>query len=294
MSVPASTALELLLHGHRPGAHVREVASIDIVGPDAVSFADGQLTQELVTLPNGEAAWSFLLTPQGKTVGIVRVWRRSDEYVTLIVEPQWQEVIEERLRSFLFRTNAEISSKTFLVTSVRSRHGLGMVDGAFSAGWEPLSGYDTQSTEPIAGAETLNSDEYETLRIAAGIASNLRELTEERIPNELGIIDSAVSFTKGCYVGQELVARIDSRGRTLHRLTNFVLDADWSVNPGTDLLREHEVVGIVTSVAPLLIDGRRWLLGYIHHSVADYEHVFLPGGTVVTPLPREALLSSIG
>ena len=85
--------------------------------------------------------------------------------------------------------------------------------------WGGLAGYDLLGADPVApdGAVAVSQDDYEAARIEAGFPRHGAELDERTIPAEAGLVEASVSFTKGCYTGQELVARIDSRGSNVPR-----------------------------------------------------------------------------
>ncbi len=113
-----------------------------------------------------------------------------------------------------------------------------------------------------AGAVPAGPDAYETARIEAGIPRFGQDISPENFPGECGILDRAVSFSKGCYPGQETVARMHYRGhpnRTLHR---FVLDGP-PPPPNTPIIQNEKQVGRITSTAPLPANGRRLALGYL-------------------------------
>src|ERR671916_2696963 len=112
-----------------------------------------------------------------------------------------------------------------------------------------------------AGATSTGPDAYETARVEAGIPRFGADITPENFPAEAGILERAVSFQKGCYPGQETVARMRYRGhpnKTLHRLA-----VEGAAAPGAAILQNGKPVGTVTSVAPLPVDGETHALGYL-------------------------------
>jgi folate-binding protein YgfZ len=119
-----------------------------------------------------------------------------------------------------------------------------------------------------AGAVNLDGDGYEGLRIAAGVPRMGAEATSDTIPAELGrwVIESSVSFSKGCYTGQELVARIDSRGGNVPRHLRGLVVAGLPPAPGTPLRVDEREVGTVTSSA-VDASGRTVALALVHRSV---------------------------
>jgi tRNA-modifying protein YgfZ len=156
----------------------------------------------------------------------------------------------------------------------------------------PVSGYDLIGPKDaiVATLEHLielcavpvGLHAYETARIEAGIPRFSSDITPENFPAEAGILERAVSFHKGCYPGQETVARMHYRGhpnKTLHRLT--VEGAPPS--PGAPILQNGKQVGTITSVAPLPVDERIFALGYLHRN-ADTQDKLHAGDAIVRPV----------
>jgi tRNA-modifying protein YgfZ len=141
----------------------------------------------------------------------------------------------------------------------------------------PVAGYDflapanvlTSVRERIleGGATLADADAYETARIAAGVPRFGADITPENFPAEAGILDRAVSFEKGCYPGQETVARMHYRGhpnRTLHRFA--VEGSTEGLRPGAPIFQNGKRVGSITSLAPLPVSGEILALGYLHRN----------------------------
>jgi folate-binding protein YgfZ len=132
------------------------------------------------------------------------------------------------------------------------------------------------------GATPADRATYETVRIEAGVPRFGADITPENFPGETGTLDRAVSFQKGCYPGQETVARMRYRGhpnRTLHRLAT----EGERVQAGAQILQNGKIVGAVTSVAPLPVDGRLLALGYLSRG-ADTEGSLGSGGAEIRVL----------
>ncbi len=199
---------------------------IRLEGPDSRSFLQGQLSQDLSEIGRGEEAWSFLLQPNGKVEAWLRVEPLGGDDFALDVDEGWGPAVLERLERFKLRVSVALSL-------------------------EPRG-------RLVPVPEGL--DAYETARIAAGIPAMGAELTQATIPAEVGqwIIDASVSFTKGCYTGQELVARVDSRGgnvprrlRVLDLGEGSVVQADGEPPaPGDEVALSTGEKATVTSVAP--------------------------------------------
>ena len=134
-----------------------------------------------------------------------------------------------------------------------------------------------------AGAEPVSPEAYETARIEAGFPRFGADITPENFPAEASILDRAVSFSKGCYPGQETVAKMYYRGRpnrTLHRLKI----AGPPPSPGAPILQEEKQVGTITSIAPLTIDGRTLALGYLSRN-AQKDAPLSAGEATILPVP---------
>lgn len=213
-------------------------------GPDAVSFLQGQLSQDVAAVPSG---FSFLLEPQGKVVALLRVTRGLDDSVLLDVDAGWGDVVLQRLQRFKLRTKADIDVLDgWRCVAVRG-YGADVVDvvGTRTVA-ETAEGIDVLGADANADADDGDPVAYEELRIRAGMPRMGREIDGTTIPASTGMVDRAVSFAKGCYTGQELVARIDSRGGSTPTKIVGVLGA---VGVGATLTVAGREIGRVTSAA---------------------------------------------
>lgn len=215
---------------------------IRVSGPDALTYLQGQLSQDLDALAVGDSAFSLLLQPQGKIDAWLRVTRTADDVFVLDVDAGWAEHVVARLRRFMLRVKADIEVLEWKVAILPSEDELAPPDA-----WRVVS--EVEGTTTLLGPDVtgdITAEDYERLRIERLIPRMGSELDESTIPASAGIVDRSVSFTKGCYTGQELVARIDSRGdRTPTRLRRIRGD----VPVGAALHVDGNDVGHVTSAA---------------------------------------------
>ena len=219
-----------------------------VTGPDAESYLQGQLSQDIAALAVGDSACSLLLQPQGKVDAFLRVTRGADDRFALDVDAGWGDHVVARLRRFLLRVQVTVEPVDWPVVAVRWLD-LPDPDGCLRIAPEvPGDGYDLigPGARVPDGAPELDPADYEAMRIAAGVPRMGTELDESTIPASAGIVDRSVSFTKGCYTGQELVARIDSRGDRVPAKLRVVRG---QVAAGTTLLADGREVGRVTSSA---------------------------------------------
>jgi tRNA-modifying protein YgfZ len=230
-------------------------------GPDAVSFLQGQLSQDVERLAVGEAAWSLVLQPQGKVDALVRVARVADDELVLAVDGGWGEALLARLTRFKLRVKADLEPLDWRCLGLRGPGAADAAAGAagdvvqVDASWPGLPGVDllgpAADLDVPAGVPLVGDDVWTAVRIEAGVPVLGAELDERTIPAEAGVVERTVSFTKGCYTGQELVARIDSRGGNVPRhLAGVVLDdgADGDLPPaGAVVVVGDRDAGAVTS-----------------------------------------------
>jgi len=229
---------------------------IRISGPDAISFLHGQLSQDVAGLTVGASAFTFLLEPQGKVSAWGRITRVADDAIVFDVDGGFGDVAIARLTRFKLRTKADIERLEWSVVAVRGDIDFDPSGAAVVAPfhWPGFEGVDLMgpAVEMPSGVSVGDATDYERRRIEAGVPAMGHELDVNTIPAEAGatIIDTSVSFTKGCYTGQELVARVDSRGNNTPRRLHLVRVDDGVPESGSELLVDDKSVGRLTSVAP--------------------------------------------
>ncbi len=283
---------------------------VRVAGPDAATYLQGQTSQDVVALKAGSPAWALVLQPQGKLDALVRVFPVSEEEFILITDGGVGGALEARLNRFKLRTRVEVKHldwgcwAVFGPSAEPPREGsaspAGDAAGAPLAGgpvavtfeWGgSLHGYELLGPEPVppAGTPVVSRGSFEAVRVEVGFPRHGSELDERTIPAEAGLVDASVSFTKGCYTGQELVARIDSRGSNVaRRLRGLVLSGPAA--PGESLLDGEKVAGRLTSVAGSPRLG--WVaLGYVMRGVNIGAKLTVSGAlaeAVVGELPISA------
>jgi folate-binding protein YgfZ len=218
----------------RPRAFVR------VWGQDAEDYLQRMVSNDVAALAPGEACEALLLTAKARVIAPLRVIRRAADDFLLLTEPELGETVRAQLLRLRFAAKVELEPEEH-------------------ESWLVLGGDEVLDERP-AGDEASDED-FERWRIESGIPRWGREIDDRVLPAEAGLTETHVSFTKGCYPGQEPIARQHYRGKVNRRLR--VLDVDGDALPGDELSLDGKVVGRITSVA------RGVALAYVRTEVPD-------------------------
>ena len=257
-----------------------------VAGPDSVDFLQGQLSQDVAALEPGGVTWSLLLQPDGKLQCRLRVSRLGADRFVCDLAGGLGDAARVRLERFKLRVAVDLQVRSLAMLAVRGATAppapaVGSADGPNGDGrapvvvagvnWGSVAGWDfvAEDVAPPAGVRLCEREALEAVRIEAGVPATGSELTEGLIPAEAGIVTETVSFTKGCYVGQELVARIDSRGgNTPRRLRGVVLEEVSPPAAGAALVEAGgSAIGRITSSAFSPRLEAAVALAYVHRRV---------------------------
>jgi folate-binding protein YgfZ len=233
---------------HRPRSYVR------VVGSDAEDYLQRMLSNDVAA---GELVDALLLTPKGRLIAPVRVWRRGPEDFLLLTEPELGEVVRAVLLRSRFAANCEIEPE---------EHSSVLVFGEAEGLPGEIPGTVEVLDQTVAG--TVSAEELERARIEAGVPAWGKELDDSILPAEAGLDETHISFTKGCYPGQEPIARLHHRGHVNRRLRVLEVEA---AHPGDGIDLDGNSVGRVTSAVPGLA------LGYVRGEVPDEAKLAIGG-----------------
>jgi tRNA-modifying protein YgfZ len=296
----------------REGAAVVDLSHrtvLRLTGKDPVGMLEAVLTNEVPKETN-LGVYALLLSPKGRILADLRVLKAPPgEEVLIDTEPDGSAAAKELLGRYapFSRVRLEDLSESEEAWGMLGLYGprakelIGGLDLAehasepvtiadvtvLAAGVAvPVAGYDflgpagdllTVREHLIdRGAVAAERDDYETARIESGVPRFGADMTPENFPAEAGILDRAVSFQKGCYPGQETVARMHYRGHPNRDLKRFIVEGAVP-EPGAGIVQAGKEVGEITSVAPLADDGKRLALGYLRRS-ADPRGELEAGG----------------
>src|SRR5437868_1483350 len=292
-------------------------ARISISGRDRVRWLNGMITNNIRDLASGRGVYAFLLNPQGHILGDLYAYNR-DESLLIDTDQSQLEKILAVLRKYIIMDKVElanISDKLIaigiagpkaretlraagleiptleplqLVELVWNQIGLTLVrdDNEFVESFELLlAPENVDQIYPAlvkAGAKPVGTAALELLRIAAGKPRYGVDIRERDLPQETEQ-QTALNFSKGCYIGQEIVERIRSRGNVHRKFIGFEVNGQLPA-PGSKVRVDGKDVGEITSAASLpLPDGeRRLALGYIRREFATPGMLMEAGGSQIT------------
>jgi tRNA-modifying protein YgfZ len=239
----------------RPRSYVR------VAGPDAADFLERMVSNEVASLAPGASCDALLLTPKARVIAPLRILRRADDDFLLLTETELGEVVRSHLLRARFAAKCEVE---------REEHVSGIVLGGSEG--IPIADYGVPAREVLDTVEAEGDvEQLERLRIEAGTPRFGREIDDRVLPAEAGLVERAISFSKGCYPGQEPIARLHYRGQANRRLA--VLELEEAHVPALDgeLRLGDKAVGRVTSAVAGLA------LGYVRKEVEDGAVLDLEG-----------------
>jgi folate-binding protein YgfZ len=233
----------------------KEREFVRVSGPDAADYLQRMVSNDVEALAPGEACPALLLTAKARVIAPLVVLRRADDDFLLLTEPGLGDVVRTQLTRMRLRAQCEIEPEEHESVLL-----FGGADG-FATDWPGAREALDSSLEP-----TLSAAELEVRRIESRVPRWKREIDERILPAEAGLDTTHVSFSKGCYPGQEPVARLHFRGHPNRGLR--VLELDELPEYDAPLLHDGREVGRVTSAARRG-DGTVVSLAYVRTEVPD-------------------------
>lgn len=242
-----------------------------LTGADRVRFLHGQVSSDVRALRPGQAHYACVMTAKGKMCADIFVHAEADALL-LDADESLREELSARLERYLIADDVVIHDVTDELALLH-------VLPPRPDGW-PVQRFGADGSDhfvPVAerasflaehGLRVFDEAELEARRIAAGVPRWGLDLAPDTIPVEAGLEERAISYTKGCYIGQEVISRIKSIGQVNHRLVR--LRAATELRVGEKLLTvEGTATGEVTSACPSP-DGAGWIaLGYVRRAQAE-------------------------
>lgn len=278
-------------------------AIFEFTGADRLSYLQGLISNDLRVASSGEGIYAAFLSQQGKVLGDCRVLTSDDRFIVDIWEPLKPKIFAH-LHRYLVADEVEIADlsdrcailsiqgpksetlleellprdqqpQTNLAHSIAEVGGVEMRICRYSHTGEdgfdlmiPLADVESMARELTEIASTysarwVGTDAYEILRIEAGIPRYGADITDDNLILETGLTH-AVSFNKGCYLGQEVVERIRSRGHVNKNLTGLIIGGKKPPPAGSKILSGEKEIGTVTSSVYSPAFDSPIALGYVH------------------------------
>lgn len=260
----------------RPRAFVR------VRGPEAASYLNRMVSNDVETLAVGESCEALLLTPKARVIATMVVARQGDDDFLLLTEPELGERLRHELLRYRFAAKCVVEQERHRVLLVL---GGDPPERAIPNRDYGVEAFELLDVEAPDGATTIDDPELERLRILACTPRYGLELDDRVLPAEAGLEDRAISFTKGCYPGQEPVARLHYRGRANRSLRVLAVDAERLPGHDTELVLDGTAVGRVTSAATDPAHGIV-ALAYVRREVPEDAELSLDGGVARIIGPR--------
>ena len=270
---------------------------IEILGADRAKFLHGFCTNDIKSLQPGQGCEAFLTNIKGRVVGHVFVFASSSS-LWLDTVPGQEEFLIGHLDRYLIREDVQLVGRSqargeLLVSGEFASQLLMLDEGLPLYGCESREAFgeslDVRRVDllgepgflmsmPRAGAERARAgllavgcvegtrDQFESRRIAAGFPAYGVDITDEQLAQEVARTKQCISFTKGCYLGQEPIARLDAMGHTNRELRRIQFAPGQLLVSGASLLSAEtdDEAGVLTSVAPLPTPtGETMALGYL-------------------------------
>ena len=284
-----------------------------LAGEGAVGMLNATLTNEVPGGANG-GVYALLLNPKGRIQAVLRVLKNEGD---VLIDTEPEGAARELLGRYAPFYHVEVEDLTEadaawgilglygpraeellegpeLAEHETSRVKVGGADLLAAGVAVPVPGYDLLGPADALGAAhdylagrgavPASPRAYETARIKAGIPRFGSDITPENFPAEAEyILERAVSFEKGCYPGQETVARMRYRGHPNKLLHRFALEGS-PPPPDTAILQDGKQVGKVTSLAPLAVNGESFALGYLSRNAEAARGALRAGNATLLPL----------
>ena len=232
-------------------AAVRPRAYVRVQGPDAAEFLQRMVSNDVEQ--DADVFSALLLTAKGRIIAPLRVWRRGADDFLLLTEPELGEVVRSALVRARFAAKCEVEPEEHSSLVV-----FGVAEG--------LPG-EVPGTVEVLDSDldvSLKPEELERTRIETRVPAWGKELDDSVLPAEAGLDRTHISFTKGCYPGQEPIARLHYRGHANRVLRKIEVE---NAQPGDEIRHGDKVVGRITSAVPGVA------LGYVRTEVPEDAEV---------------------
>ena len=292
-------------------ADLSHLGLIQVSGADALTFLQGQLTQDIAKITDQQAAYAGHCSPKGRLLAHFLIWKSEENYF-LQIPRELIEPILKRLKMYVLRSKVVLTdvsasvirfgiagtdAATLIATQFGStpaqsmdvvRTALGTVIALPNGRFEIIASSDAMALwqKLISNAQPVGEPVWRWLQIRAGIPEIYPATQEQFVPQMVNDdLIGAVSFQKGCYTGQEIVARLHYLGKAKRRMVGAHLDTPESPQPGDPIYGkklEGQAIGMVVDAAAAPTGGWDLLISVPVDENSDTVHYFkVPSGTEI-------------
>lgn len=260
-------------------------------GADRVRYLNGQVTNDVRTARADAALHACVTNLKGKIDGDLRIHAHGDSLL-LDAPADLRETLGMRLEKYIIADDAVLDDVTEEWQIMHVMGNNGHSDGhAVQSDRYGLPGLDVWipagNPLPPIPVLSLSAEDAESLRILQKVPAWPNELNGDVFPPEAGLEKTAMSFTKGCYIGQEILSRIKTTGKMPRELVAWEqVDTDEGIAPGAALRLAEKEIGVITSVTRHPQTGRLMGLGYVRQGAVPPDSRLLVGSTLATIAPH--------
>ncbi len=264
------------------GFHKQKRGLIEVSGSEAVQFLDGLITNDMKTLEDGEEMLATFPNAKGRMVAVVGILRRGDKFLFETEDETYQKIYDNLLR-FTYAGDFYVKDLTpnyvsywyFGLKPLPYENSMQCFNIGEYTFVEAKLAEDHEENGQSNNLIKISDDVYEVLRIEEGIPKYNVDMNEETVVPEVGL-ENAISYNKGCYIGQEVIARIHFRGKVAKQLKGLIFEDENPKVIANDELKstEDKNAGTITSITYSPKLGKTIALGYVRNA-------FLEEGTML-------------
>lgn len=258
-----------------------------LTGTDRVRYLNGQVTNDVRGVTSGKALYAIVTDVKAHVVADIFIHASEDGTVLLLdAEGSLREALAARLERYIIADDVVLEDVT---EDWQQWHIFGPAAEGFRGSPGAIEcirlkepGLDLwlsrDAAAPAFAAPQMNADDFETLRILRGVPRHPNELNAEAFPAEAHLEETAVSFTKGCYIGQEVVSRIRTTGKMPRTLVRWTAKAGDQALPGMSLYlleKPDKTLGVITSAVTDPETGLSVGLAYVRQGAAEADSSLL-------------------
>ncbi|MDP8078683.1 CAF17-like 4Fe-4S cluster assembly/insertion protein YgfZ [Phocoenobacter skyensis] len=278
--------------------YLKQYKVIEIEGIDGEKFLQGQLTCDIAKLDVGKQTLTAHCDPKGKISGLFRLYRVSEHTFWVIIHQSLLPEALEQLKKYAIFSKVTFTEKTMFIYGVINTENFAKIAQNHTACTleEKTPRHMILSEQPLEAEE--NSEQWELLDIQNGVPILLQQNRLTFIPQALNLqcIEQAISFKKGCYIGQEMVARAKYRGANKRAMFTLVGTASSTtelpeIGTAVEMQLGENWRATGTILQGIIVENQLWIQAVLNKDI-DSETLFRVNGVELTLFPQPYLLEN--